>query len=75
MILGRVPMYDVRSLDEVIDFVESSTGEKVIIGDIDITPAPEARRQAIMGRLGSHLIGLLFRRTAMSGVGASGESW
>ena len=170
MILGRISMHDVRSLDEVIDFVESSAGEKVIISDVDNTLAPqdipleefgavvnaaidrleshpsvarvialtngperqvtrlvsrgnkpwtsrkrlglrrsrtpivvvgdqvltdgllawrlqapflhlviddadEARRQATMRRLGSHLIGVLFRRTAMSGVAAPGESW
>jgi predicted HAD superfamily phosphohydrolase YqeG len=167
--LGRVAMYDVRSLDEVIDFVESSDGEKVIISDVDNTLVPqdvslgefgtvvnasidrleahpkisrvialtngperdvprlvsggnkpwttrrrlgirgtraivvvgdqvltdgllawrlqatflhlviddedEARRQATMRRLGSYLIGALFRRTAISGEAASGEPW
>ena len=39
--LGRVPMHDVRSLDDVIAFVESSDGEKVIICDVDNTLAPQ----------------------------------
>ncbi|MCP4224167.1 MAG: hypothetical protein GY773_12540 [Actinomycetia bacterium] len=38
---GRVPMHDVRSLDDVITFVESSAGEKVIISDVDNTLAPQ----------------------------------
>ena len=170
MMLGRVQMYDVRSLDEVVDFVESNAGEKVVISDVDNTLVPqdvslgefgavvnasidrleahpnvsrvialtngperevprlvsrghkpwttrrrlglrgtrtpivvvgdhvltdgllawrlratflhlviddedEARRQATMRCLGSHLIGVLFRRTAMSGVATSGEPW
>jgi predicted HAD superfamily phosphohydrolase YqeG len=170
MMLGRVQMYDVRSLDEVIDFVESSAGEKVVISDVDNTLVPqdvslgefgavvnasidrleaqpnvarvialtngperevsrlvsrgnkpwtsrrrlglrgtptpvvvvgdqvltdgllawrlratflhlvidgedEARRQATMRRLGSHLIGVLFRRTAMSDLATSEEPW
>ncbi len=170
MIVGRVPMYDVDSLDEIIHFVESSAGETVIISDVDNTLAPqdvslsefgavvnasidrleahprisrvialtngperdvprlvsrgnkpwtsrrrlglagsrtpiavvgdqvltdgllawrlratflhlviddedEARRQATMRRLGSHLIGVLFRRTAMSDRSTSEEPW
>jgi predicted HAD superfamily phosphohydrolase YqeG len=170
MMLGRVQMYDVRSLDEVIDFVDSSAGENVIISDVDNTLVPqdvslgefgavvnasidrleahpnvsrvialtngperevsrlvsrgnkpwttrrrlglrgtrtpivvvgdqvltdgllawrlratflhlviddedEARRQATMRRLGSHLIGVLFRRTAMSDLATSEEPW
>ena len=170
MMLGRVQMYDVRSLDEVVDFVESNAGEKVVISDVDNTLVPqdvslgefgavvnasidrleahpnvsrvialtngperevprlvsrgnkpwttrrrlglrgtrtpivvvgdqvltdgllawrlratflhlviddedEASRQATMRRLGRHLIGVLFRRTAMSGVATSGEPW
>jgi predicted HAD superfamily phosphohydrolase YqeG len=170
MMLGRVQMYDVRSLDEVVDFVDSSAGENVIISDVDNTLVPqdvslgefgavvnasidrleaqptvarvialtngperevsrlvsrgnkpwtsrrrlglrgtptpvvvvgdqvltdgllawrlratflhlvidgedEARRQATMRRLGSHLIGVLFRRTAMSDLATSEELW
>jgi len=170
MTLGRVQMCDVRSLDEVIDFVESSAGEKVVISDVDNTLVPqdvslgefgavvnasidrleahpnvarvialtngperevsrlvsrgnkpwtsrrrlglrgtptpvvvvgdqvltdgllawrlratflhlviddedEARRQATMRRLGSHLIGVLFRRTVMSDLATSEEPW
>jgi predicted HAD superfamily phosphohydrolase YqeG len=41
MMLGRVQMFDVRSLDEVIDFVESSAGEKVVISDVDNTLVPQ----------------------------------
>jgi predicted HAD superfamily phosphohydrolase YqeG len=170
MMLGRVQMYDVRSLDELIDFVDSSAGEKVVISDVDNTLVPqdvslgefgavvnasidrleahpnvsrvialtngperevsrlvsrgnkpwttrrrlglrgtrtpivvvgdqvltdgllawrlratflhlviddedEARRQATMRRLGSHLIGVLFQRTAMSDLATSEEPW
>jgi predicted HAD superfamily phosphohydrolase YqeG len=39
--LGRIAMYDVRSLDEVIGFVESSPGEHVMICDVDNTLAPQ----------------------------------
>jgi predicted HAD superfamily phosphohydrolase YqeG len=169
-IKGRVPKYDLGSHDEVIGFVESGVGEKVIICDVDNTLAPqgvplgefalvvndaidrleahknvarvialtngperevsrlvsrgnkpwtsrrrlglrssrtpivvvgdqvltdgvlawrlratflhlviddedEARRQATMRRLGSHLIGVLFRRTAMTGLATSEEPW
>ena len=41
MMLGRVQMYDVRSLDEVVDFVESNAGEKVVISDVDNTLVPQ----------------------------------
>ena len=41
LMLGRVPMRDVRSLDDVIAFLESTDGEKVIISDIDNTLAPQ----------------------------------
>jgi predicted HAD superfamily phosphohydrolase YqeG len=167
---SRVPMHDVGSLEEVIGFVESGVGDKVIICDVDNTLAPqgvpfrefalvvndaidrleahknvarvialtngpergvsrlvsrgnkpwttrrrlglrgsqppvvvvgdqvltdgllawrlaatflylviddedEARRQANMRRIGSHLIGVLFRRTAMTGLATSEEPW
>ena len=39
--LGRIPMRDVRSLDDVLAFVESSDGEKVLICDVDNTLAPQ----------------------------------
>jgi predicted HAD superfamily phosphohydrolase YqeG len=39
--LGRTQMYDVRSLDEVIDFIESTGGQSVIICDVDNTLAPQ----------------------------------
>jgi hypothetical protein len=41
MILGRVPMYDVGSLDEVIGLIESSAAETVVICDVDNTLAPQ----------------------------------
>ena len=41
MMLGRVPMHNVRSLDDVVAFVESSDGEKVIICDVDNTLVPQ----------------------------------
>ena len=41
MMFGRVPIHDVRSLDDVTAFVESSDGEKVIIFDVDNTLAPQ----------------------------------
>ena len=34
-------MYDVRSLDDVIGFVESSPGERVLISDVDNTLVPQ----------------------------------
>ncbi len=39
--LGRVPMHDVQSLEDVLAFVESSEGEKVVIFDVDNTLAPQ----------------------------------
>lgn len=39
--LGRVPIRDVQSLDEVMTFVESGDGGQVIISDIDNTLAPQ----------------------------------
>jgi predicted HAD superfamily phosphohydrolase YqeG len=39
--LARVPIRDVQSLDEVMAFVESTDGEKVIIFDVDNTLAPQ----------------------------------
>lgn len=39
--LGRIPMRDVRSLDEVLALVESSAGDKVIISDVDNTLVPQ----------------------------------
>lgn len=39
--LGRVLLYDVRSLDEVIGFIESGASETVIICDVDNTLVPQ----------------------------------
>ena len=39
--LARVPIRDVQSLDEVMAFVESTDGQKVIIFDVDNTLAPQ----------------------------------
>ena len=39
--LGRVLVRDVDSLDEVMAFVESTDGQKVIIFDVDNTLAPQ----------------------------------
>ncbi len=39
--LGRVPIHDVQSLEDVMALVESSDGEKVIIFDVDNTLAPQ----------------------------------
>lgn len=41
MMLGRVPIRQVTSLDDVTAFIESSDGEKVIIFDVDNTLAPQ----------------------------------
>lgn len=38
---GRIPMFDVESLGEVMDFVESRDDENVIIFDVDNTLAPQ----------------------------------
>ncbi len=37
---GRIPLYNVRSLDELADVVGASPGEKVIITDVDNTLVP-----------------------------------
>ena len=39
--LARVPMRDLHSLDEVMAFVESTDGKKVIVFDVDNTLAPQ----------------------------------
>ena len=39
--LARVPIRDVQSLDEIMAFVESTEGQKVIIFDVDNTLAPQ----------------------------------
>ncbi len=41
MMLARVPIRDVQSLDEVMAFVESTDGQKVIVFDVDNTLAPQ----------------------------------
>jgi predicted HAD superfamily phosphohydrolase YqeG len=38
---GRVPMFDVQTLDDVMDFVESRDDKNVIIFDVDNTLAPQ----------------------------------
>jgi predicted HAD superfamily phosphohydrolase YqeG len=49
--LARVPIRDVRSLDEVIAFVESTDGQKVIIFDVDNSLAPQGAPPAEFGQL------------------------
>jgi len=49
--LGRVPIHDVRSLTEVVAFVESSDSEQVIICDVDNTLAPQGASLPEFGRL------------------------
>ena len=49
--LARVPMHDVQSLDEVMAFVESTDGQKVIIFDVDNTLAPQGVPLAEFGEL------------------------
>jgi predicted HAD superfamily phosphohydrolase YqeG len=49
--LARVPIRDVESLDEVMAFVESTSGEKVIIFDVDNTLAPQGVPLEEFGRL------------------------
>lgn len=49
--LGRVPMRDVRSLDEVVAYVESSDLAQVIICDVDNTLAPQGVPPPEFGRL------------------------
>jgi predicted HAD superfamily phosphohydrolase YqeG len=41
MRLGRVPIRDVRSLDDVMAFLESAQRDQVIISDVDNTLAPQ----------------------------------
>lgn len=48
---GRVPICVVESLDDVMTFVESTDGEKVIIFDVDNTLAPQGVDLAEFGRL------------------------
>ena len=49
--LARVPIRDVESLDEVMAFVESTDGQKVIIFDVDNTLAPQGVPLAEFGQL------------------------
>jgi predicted HAD superfamily phosphohydrolase YqeG len=49
--LARVPIRDVQSLDEVMAFVESTDGEKVIIFDVDNTLAPQGVSLEEFGQL------------------------
>ena len=49
--LARVPIRDVQSLDDVMAFVESTDGQKVIIFDVDNTLAPQGVPSAELGRL------------------------
>ena len=49
--LARVPIRDVQSLDEVMAFVESTDGQKVIIFDVDNTLAPQGVPLAEFGQL------------------------
>ena len=57
MMLARVPMRDVQSLDEVMAFVESTDGQKVIIFDVDNTLAPQDVPLEEFGRLVNSAIG------------------
>lgn len=38
---GRILMHDVRSLDDVMDFLDSGDHEQVVISDVDNTLAPQ----------------------------------
>lgn len=49
--LGRVPMRDVRSLAEVVAYVESSDLAQVVICDVDNTLAPQGLPLPEFGRL------------------------
>ena len=49
--LARVPIRDVRSLDDVMAVVESTHGETVIIFDVDNTLAPQGVPLTEFGRL------------------------
>ena len=51
MMLARVPIRDVQSLDEVMAFVESTDGEKVIIFDVDNPLAPQGVPLTEFGQL------------------------
>ncbi len=48
---GRVPMHDVRSVEDVVAHVESSDGQKVLICDVDNTLAPQGVPLAEFGEL------------------------
>ena len=48
---ARVPIRDVQSLDEVMAFVESTDGQKVIIFDVDNTLAPQGVPLTEFGQL------------------------
>lgn len=49
--ISRVPMRAVRSLDEVLAFMESSDGKKVLILDVDNTLAPQGASREDFGHL------------------------
>ena len=49
--LARIPIRDVQSLDDVMAFVESTDGEKVIIFDVDNTLAPQGVPLVEFGQL------------------------
>jgi predicted HAD superfamily phosphohydrolase YqeG len=51
MMLARVPIRDLQSLDEVMAFVESTDSQKVIIFDVDNTLAPQDVPLEEFGRL------------------------
>ena len=51
MMLARFPIRDVQSLDEVMAFVESTEGQKVIILDVDNTLAPQGVPLTEFGQL------------------------
>jgi predicted HAD superfamily phosphohydrolase YqeG len=50
-VLSCVPIREVQSLDEVMAFVESTDGQKVIIFDVDNTLAPQGVPLAEFGQL------------------------
>lgn len=49
VIFARVPMRNVHSLDDVLDFLESGNREQVIISDVDNTLAPQGVSLAEFG--------------------------
>jgi predicted HAD superfamily phosphohydrolase YqeG len=51
MMLARIPICDVQSLDEVMAFVELTGDENVIIFDVDNTLAPQGVPPAELGRV------------------------